>query len=186
MAIEVDRERRRFTIEDYERMFDAGILTEHDRVELIEGEVVEMSPVGNRHAAFVANLNRLLVREVGDHAVVWPQGPVRIPPDSVPQPDLALLRPRSYVHESATMADVLLAIEVSDSTLRFDRIVKLRLYARAGIPEYWIVEANAEIVEVYRSPSGDGYTELLRVTRDERIAPLALPDAAIPIASIFV
>ena len=186
MAVDLDRERRRFTIKDYERMFETGILTDHDRVELIEGEVIEMSPIGDPHAAYVANLTRLLVNAVGDRAVVWPQGPVRIPPDSVPQPDLALLRPRSYVRQSATMADVLLAIEVSDTTLRFDRVRKMRLYARAGIPEYWIVNVNAEAVEIYRSPAGDAYTEVLHPGPDEHIAPATLLDAVIPIASIFL
>src|SRR5947207_15754445 len=101
MAVDIERERRRFTIEEYERMAETGILTRDDRVELIEGEIVEMSPIGDPHAAFVANLNHLLVPAVGDRALVWPQGPVRVPPRSKPQPDFALLRPRSYVREGA-------------------------------------------------------------------------------------
>jgi len=186
MAVGIERERRRFTIEEYARMVETGILTQDDRVELIEGEIVEMSPIGNRHAAFLENLTHLVVHAVGDRARVRVQGPVRMPPRSVPQPDLALLRPRSYVREAATMADVLLVIEVSDTTLNYDRTVKLRLYARAGIPEYWIVDANTEALEIYRSPSGERYADLLRPARDERVAPLAFPEAALPVASIFV
>ena len=186
MAVDIERERRRFTIEEYERMAETGILERDERVELIEGEIVEMSPIGSPHAAFVANLNHLLVHAVGDRALVWPQGPVRVPPRSVPQPDLALLRPRSYVREAATIADVLLVIEVADTSLRYDRTVKLRLYARAGIPEYWIVDANTETLEIYRSPSGERYADLTRPSRDDRVALLAFPEAALPVASIFV
>src|SRR5437867_1171529 len=125
MAVGVERERRRFTIEEYERMMETGILTQDDRVELIEGEIVEMSPIGDAHAAFVANLNHLLVHGVGDRARVWVQGPLRVPPRSKPQPDLALLRSRSYVRAGATTDDVLLVIEVADTSLQYDRTVKL-------------------------------------------------------------
>jgi len=90
------------------------------------------------------------------------------------------------VREAATIADVLLVIEVADTSLRYDRTVKLRLYARAGIPEYWIVDANTETIEIYRSPSSERYADLLRPSRDEHVAPLAFPDAALPVASIFV
>jgi len=186
MAVGVERTRRLFTIEEYERMVETGILTQDDRVELIEGEIVEMSPIGDPYAAFVANLTHLLVHAVGDRARVWVQGPVRVPPRSKPQPDLALLRPRSYVREGATTADVLLFIEVADRSLQYDRTVKLRLYARAGIPEYWIVDANAETLEMYRSPAGDRYTDHQRPARGQRIAPLALPGAVLQIDSIFV
>ena len=186
MAVGVERARRLFTIEEYVRMAETGVLKEDERVELIEGEIVEMSPIGTPHAAFVANLNHLLVHAVGDRARVWVQGPVRVPPRSVPQPDLALLRPRSYRREAAAIADALLVIEVSDTSLRYDRTVKLRLYARAGIPEYWIVDANAEALEIYRSPSGERYAEQRHAAREERVAPLAIPEAALLVAAIFV
>ena len=186
MAVSVERARRLFTIEEYERMVAAGILAREERIELIDGEIVEMSPIGDPHAAFVANLTHLLVHAVGDRARVWVQGPIRIPPRSVPQPDLALLRPRSYVRQSATVADVLLVVEVADTSLHYDRGVKLRLYARAGVPEYWIVDTNAETLEVYRSPRTDGYAEQRRPAREQQVAPLAIPDAVFPIASIFV
>ena len=186
MAVEVERARRLFTVEEYERMVETGILTEDDRVELIEGEIVEMSPIGDRHAAFVANLNHLLVHAVGDRARVWVQGPVRVPPRSKPQPDLALLRPRSYVRAGAATEDALLVIEVADTTRRYDRTIKLRLYANAGIPEYWIVDATAETVEIHAAPSGGRYSIVRQPARGEIIAPLALPDATILIDLFFV
>jgi Uma2 family endonuclease len=186
MAVDIERARRRFTIEEYERMVETGILTQDDRVELIDGEIVEMSPIGDPHAAFVANLTHLLVHAVGDRARVWVQGPVRVPPRSKPQPDLALLRPRSYVREGATTEDVLLVIEVADTSLRYDRTVKLRVYARAGIPEYWIVDANTESLEIYQSPIGDRYADQRRPSREERVAPLAFPEASLAVAMIFV
>jgi Uma2 family endonuclease len=185
MAVSVTPMRRRFTIEEYEKMVETGILAQDDRVELIDGEVVEMSPIGDPHAAIVTNLTHLLVSLIGERGRVRVQGPVRVPPRSKPQPDLALLRPRSYMREGAMTPDVLLVIEVADTSLQYDSTVKLRLYARAGIPEYWIVDANAETLEVYRSPSGDRYAEHRHLARGEIVAPLAFPDAVIPIASIF-
>jgi Uma2 family endonuclease len=185
MAVDVERARRRFSIEEYEKMAATGILAQDDRVELIEGEIVEMSPIGVPHAACVTNLTRLLVSRLGERAPVRVQGPVRVPPRSEPQPDLAVLRPRSYMREGATTTDAVLFIEVSDTSLQYDRTVKLRLYARAGIPEYWIVDVNTETVEVYRSPSGERYADRQVLARGESVAPLAFPDAAIPIDAIF-
>ena len=186
MAVDVERARRLFTIDEYVRMWETGIIRDNDRVELIEGEVVEMSPTGDPHAAIVDNLTHLLVNAVGNRARVRVQGPVRIPPRSLPQPDLALLRERSYMHQSATTPDVLLVVEVADTSLRYDRTVKLRLYARAGIPEYWVVDARTETLEIHRAPAGEQYAERLQPARGTTIAPLAFPDAAIPIDAIFV
>src|SRR5919108_6402376 len=153
MAIEVEIARRRFTVEEYHRMAEVGIFQPDERVELIEGEIVKMAPIGPRHAGCVINLNRLFVTRLGDRAVVSPGNPVVIEPRSEPQPDLLLLRPRavSYSREHATPEDVLLAVEVADTTARFDRIVKARLYARARISEYWLVDVNEASVDVFRS-----------------------------------
>ena len=186
MAVDVAPVRHRFGIGDYEKMHEIGILAQDDRVELIDGEIIEMSPIGDPHMAAVINLTHLLVRAVGDGARVQVQGPVRVPPRSVPQPDLAVLKPRSYRRAGARPADVLLVIEVADTSLRYDSTVKLRLYASAEIAGYWIVDANIETVDVYRSPSGDGYAEHRHVARGASVAPLAFPDAAISIDSIFV
>jgi Uma2 family endonuclease len=186
MAVDIAPERRRFTIKEYEKMVETGILVRDDRVELIDGEIIEMSPMGDPHVGCVINLNHLLVRGVGERARVQVQGPVRIPPRSVPEPDVAILRPRSYRREGATPADVLLVIEVADTSLLYDRTVKLRLYARAGILEYWLVDANAETIDVYRSPSGDGYAEHRQLTRGNTVAPLAFRDLVITMESVFV
>jgi Uma2 family endonuclease len=166
-------------------MAATGILAQDDRVELIDGEIVEMSPIGDPHAAAVDNLAHLLISRLGERALVRVQGPVRVPPRSMPQPDLTVLRRRSYKREGATTADVPLVTEVADTSLQYDRTVKLRLYARAGIPEYWIADVNTDTVEVYRSPDGERYADRQVLARGESVAPLAFPDAAIPIDAIF-
>lgn len=186
MAIQLERARRLFTVEEYDRMVETGILGHDDRVELIEGEIVEMTPIGRRHAAFVDNLARLFITRVGDRAVVRVQGPVTVSRRSEPQPDLIVLRPRSYLVSGARTEDVLLVIEVADTSLNYDRTVKLRLYARAGIPEYWILDAEAETVEVCREPTADGYRVVRRLGREEVVAPLALVDVTIAIRDILV
>jgi len=185
MAVDVERARRRFTIDEYEKMAATGILAQDDRVELIDGEIIEMNPIGAPHAAAVATLNNLLMKRLDDRAWLWVQGPVRVPPRSEPQPDLAVLRLRSYKREDATTADALLFIEVADTSLQYDRTVKLRLYARAGIPEYWIADVNTDTVEVYRSPSGEQYATRQVFSRGESVAPRAFPDAVIAVDAIF-
>ena len=185
MSVEIERPRRLFTIEEYEKMVEIGILTEYDRVELIEGEIVEMSPIGDAHAACVGNLTHLLVTLFAGRAWAWVQGPVKVPPHSKPQPDAALLRVRSYMRQGASTEDAFLFIEAADTTLRYDRTTKLRIYARAGVPEYWIVDTNAEVVEVYRWPRGDRYNETLRFAHGEHVTTLAFPDIAIAVDAIF-
>jgi len=159
MTVDVEFARRLFTVEEYHRMADTGILGAEERVELIEGEIVQMAPIGPGHAGCVINVNHLFVTRLGDRAIVSPQNPVVIPPRSEPQPDLLLLRPRaiSYSRELPTSQDVLLAVEVADTTVRFDRRVKARLYARAGIAEFWLCLTMDGAVEVYRGPGPEGY-----------------------------
>src|SRR5262249_34195079 len=142
MAVEVEAARRRFTREQYHRMAEAGILTSTDRVELIRGEIIQMSPLGRRHIAFVHNLTRLLVRRLGDRAIVSVQNPVALAEDTEPQPDLAVCRDRAvpYKEREPHADDVVLLIEVADTSLQYDRSTKLRLYAAAGVPEYWLVD----------------------------------------------
>jgi Uma2 family endonuclease len=187
MAIEVEPPRRLFTIEEYHRMAEVGIFHAGERVELIEGEVVQMSPIGPRHAGCVINANRLFITRLGDRAVVSPQNPVVIQPRSEPQPDLLLLRPRavSYSHEHPTPEDVLLAVEVADTTARFDRLVKARLYARAGIAEFWLLLTMDGTVEVYRAPGSDGYTSVTRHGPGQTVSPLAFPDVDFTVADFF-
>lgn len=177
--------RRRFTVHDYHRMGEAGILHEDDRVELIEGEIVEMAAIGTRHFACVNQLNRLLVRGVGDAAIVSVQNPVRLDEHTEPQPDLTVLRVRDYRESLPMPGDVLLLIEVSDTTLAYDRGVKLPLYARAGIREVWIVDLPSEVIERHTDPSANGYRGLKKVRRGEKIEFAALPELSFRVDAVL-
>lgn len=170
--------RRRFSVEEYYLMAKAGILTEDDRVELIEGEIVEMAPIGSHHAGCVIRLIQFLSRQVGSRALVNAQNPVRLGEHSEPQPDIALLRPRADFYASAHPgpSDVLLLIEVADTTVEYDREVKVPLYARAGIGEFWLVDLAGESIEVYQSPAPQGYRQVKVVTQEGDLAPEALPE----------
>jgi len=184
MAIEIERPRK-FTADEFERMVEAGIFREDERLELIGGEIVQMAPIGHHHAACVANLNKRLVTGVGDRALVWVQGPARLAIDSVPEPDLALLRSHSYRRGAPRPDDVLLVVEVAESSLRYDQTVKLPLYAGAGVPEYWIVSVEGEWIEVCRSPAGERYRERSRAARGDVIVPVAFPDVRISVDDVF-
>jgi Uma2 family endonuclease len=175
MAVQILR--RRFTIEEYYLMAKAGILGEDDRVELIDGEIVEMPPIGIPHASHVDRLNRLFTLRLGESAIVRVQNPVRLSEHSEPQPDIALLRPRDDFYTSAHPGpqDVLLVIEIADTSIDYDRQVKAPLYARAGIPEYWLVDLTGQRIEVYRDPAAGEYRQVRLVRRSERLAPEALP-----------
>ncbi len=167
--------RRRFTVHDYHRMGEAGILHEDDRVELIEGELVEMTAIGTRHFSCVNWLNRLLVMNVGDEAIVSVQNPVRLNEYNEPQPDLTVIRPRDYRESLPQPEDVLLLIEVSDTTLAYDHGVKLPLYARAGIREVWIVDLPGETIERYTDPLEEGYRGADLLRRGQTLKSLSLP-----------
>ena len=187
MAIEVELPHRLFTVEEYHRMGEAGIFGPEERVELIEGEVVEMSPIGPRHASCVINANRLFLTRLGDRAVISPQNPLVVRPRSEPQPDLLLLRPRaSYRQELPAPEDVLLAVEVADTTVRFDRLVKGRLYARAGIAEFWLLLSAERTVEVHREPGPEGYARVTVHGPGQTVSPLAFPDVAFSVPDFFV
>lgn len=187
MAIQVERTLRRFTVDEYRRMAGAGVFRPDERVELIDGEIVEMAPIGRRHANCVTNLNRLLVTRLGDRAIVSPQISIRISVRSEPQPDLTVLRRRevSYKDEDVAVSDVLLLIEVADTSIAYDRGVKLRLYAAAGIPEVWIVAAVGEEIEIYRSPEPGGFREAERARQGGTVTPIAFPDPTLAVADIF-
>ncbi len=184
MAIEVERTHR-FTADEFERMVGAGVFRDDERLELIRGEIIEMAPIGHRHAACIANLHELLVRGLGNRALVWGQGPARVAIDSVPEPDLALLQRRSYMMGAPRPDDIYLIIEVAESSLRYDLTRKLRLYAEAGISEYWVVSVEDGWIEVCRAPAGSGYRERRRFGHGESSAPLAFPDVVIAVADVF-
>jgi Uma2 family endonuclease len=179
--------RRALTVAEYHRMGEAGILTERDRVELIEGQLVAMSPIGSQHSGTVNALNRLLVQIVGDRGVVSVQNPVQLDDLTEPEPDFAVLKPRPDDYRLATprAEEVLLLIEVADSSLAYDRAVKRSLYARHGIPEFWIVNLAGNEVGVCRAPTGDQYASISRVGRDAILEPELLPGAAVPVAVLF-
>ncbi|HEX9699765.1 MAG TPA: Uma2 family endonuclease [Acidobacteriota bacterium] len=178
--------RRRFDVDEYHVMVRAGILIEGDRVELIEGEIVEMHAIGSRHLACVIRLNRLLVQGLAELAAVSIQSSVRLDRYSEPEPDVVVLRPRSDDYAAALPGppDALLVIEVADTSLAYDRTVKLRLYAEAGVPEVWIVDLAAAAVEVHRQPSGEGYRHIERIT-EGRLAPAAFPDLELELIEIL-
>lgn len=152
LGVEVPR--HRFGVEEYHRMAQAGILGEDDRVELVHGEIVEMTPIGSRHHACVMRLNQMLVGFSGEDYIVSVQGPLRVDENSEPQPDVALLRRRAdfYAGRLPAPEDTLIVIEVSETTLSYDRNVKLPLYGRAGVPEVWIVDLAGEKIELYANP----------------------------------
>lgn len=170
MSVEVSK--KHFSIEDYYRMAAAGVLREDDRVELIEGEIIEMSPIGSRHAACVGRLTRLLGQRGGDRAIVWVQNPVEINDYSEPVPDVTLLKWRDdfYAQAKPVPDDVLLIVEVSDSTINYDRKVKTPLYARAGVPEMWLVNLPEELIEVYTRPADGAFQETRLVRRGESLS----------------
>ncbi len=166
--------RKLFTVHEYHRMGEAGILHEDDRVELIEGEIVEMAAIGTRHFTCVNILNRLLMRAVGDEAIVSVQNPVRLDEHNEPQPDLAVIRTRDYRQSLPKPEDVLFLIEVSDTTLAYDRNIKLPLYARSEIPEVWIVDIADETIERHTEPSGNIYRHTEKVRCGETFESAAL------------
>jgi Uma2 family endonuclease len=179
--------RRLFTVEEYHRMAQAGILTEDDRLELIEGEIVEMAPIGSRHQSCVDRLAELFFRQVADRAIVRVQGPVLLERRSEPQPDLTLLRrrPSFYAIVHPGPEDVLLVVEVCDTTVDYDRQVKVPLYARYGIPEVWLVVLEKGLVEVYRKPTVQGYQEVSQARRGQRLSPEAFPDLELAVDDIL-
>jgi Uma2 family endonuclease len=185
MAVELKR--RRFTIEEYQRMGEAAILDEDERVELIEGEIVEMTPIGPPHASVVARLVALFTVRLGDRAIAWPQNPLVLRQQTSQfQPDLALLRPRPdfYARRHPEAADAVLVIEVMDSSVARDRRIKLPIYARGRVGEVWLVHAEAATVEVCRHPHGSDYRDRRVLDREGSLAPLAFPELRLTVRDI--
>ena len=175
MSVQIQR--RWFNVDEYYRMIDARILSEDDRVELIEGEVIRMSPIGKFHAACVKRINSLFGWHVGRNAIVSVQDPIRLDDFSEPQPDIALLKPRVDFYSSGhpQPADVLLVVEVADTSVQYDRIVKIPLYARAGIPEVWLVDIARDLIEVYATLVNGQYQDVREARRGETLTLKSLP-----------
>ena len=186
--VDTQPRRRLFTVDEYYAMAEAGILTEDERVELIDGEIIVMAPIGNEHAASVDTGTDLFAPlMVAKRATVRVQAHLRLSARSQPEPDLMLLKRREdfYRHQAPGADDVLLVIEVSDSSLSYDRSVKLALYARFNIPEVWIANIPARVVEVYAEPSGGEYTSSRTYRPGETVTPTAFEDMQLPVSRII-
>jgi Uma2 family endonuclease len=180
--------RYRFTVDEYDRMAEVGLLTQCDRVELLDGDVVEMSPIGDRHAGVVARIGHVLSRRVGDRSIVWPQNPVGLRVvRSVPQPDVSLLQPRDDFYATGRPGpdDTLLVVEVMDTTAARDRGVKLPLYARAGIVEVWLVDLASDTIEAYRRPLPAGYADARILRRGDQVSPQEFPDVTLTVDELL-
>ena len=179
--------KRKLTVHEYLRMGEAAILGCEERVELLDGELYAMPPIGDGHVGGVNRLTYFFSRRVGDRALVSVQNPVRLSEHSEPEPDLVLLRPRPdfYGTAKARPEDVLLLVEVAETSLDYDRLTKLPRYAAAGIPEVWIVNLLARHVEVYREPAGERYLAVTVRTPGESLTPAALPEVAIRVEEIL-
>ena len=181
MPIEITK--RLFDVDDYHRMGKAGILSEDDRVELIDGEIVAMTPIGPRHNASVNRATRALVTIVGDQAIVRVQGSVRLDRFREPQPDLVLLRPQPdfYASRLPGPSDILLVIEIAEASLHYDREVKARIYAQAGVQEYWLVDLDDRSASCYTEPRGGAYQKLRQCRSGQLTTPEALPQCVISV-----
>lgn len=179
--------RRKFTVEQYHRMAELGILTEGERVELIRGEIIEMSAIGIRHAACVNRLVRLFTKRLGDRIILAPQNPVLLDDHSEPQLDIALLQPRNDFYETAhpQSSDIFLLIEVADTTVKYDREVKIPLYAENNIAEVWLVDINEQLIEVYREPTLNSYQNVRKLTRGQTLVIQAFSDVNITVDEIL-
>jgi len=186
--MQIETARRLFTVDEYYRMAEAGILTPQDRVELIDGEIIEMIPIGSRHAGCVNRAARLFISAFGKRVVVSVQNPLRLSKYTEPEPDVVVLKPRDdeYVSKTPTAADALLVVEVAETTFPYDRKTKLPRYAAAGVPEVWIEHLLDDVVHVYRDPADDSYATSLVLHRGASVSPLALPDATFTVEELLV
>ena len=179
--------RHRITVDEYYRMAEVGILPPGARVELIEGEIIDMAPVGTGHGGTVGQLDQLLHDAARGRAHVLAQLPVRLSDISEPEPDFALVKPRAdfYKKKHPGPADTYLIIEVSESSLRYDLQVKAPLYARHGIPEYWVIDLKGRQVRFFRSPGSGQYADVTSTGTPGVVAPVALPDVQIDLTHVL-
>lgn len=178
---------RKFTVDQYHKMADAGIFSAEERVELIRGEIIEMSPIGLKHAATVNRLNRLFQQRLETSTIVSIQNPIHLTDNSEPQPDVVLLKPRADFYETKipTPEDILLIVEIADRTLRYDRDVKIPLYAENGIVEVWSLDLNHQSLRVYRQPQGNSYQNIQNFIDGESLSLFAFPETLVTIAEIL-
>jgi Uma2 family endonuclease len=179
--------RRSITVEAYHRMGEVGIIAPDERVELIEGEVVEMAPIGSRHSGLVNRLTHVLVQAVANRAVVSVQNPVRLSRTSEPQPDFAVLKPRADDYQTATPRsdEVLLLVEIAESSLKYDRELKAPLYAAHAIPELWLIDVTEKVLWRYRDPQQDGYGRVEETEQPGKVRLTAAPDIEVDLSGLF-
>lgn len=180
-----DLPHRRFTVTEYHRMGEIGMLEADERIELLEGELVDMAPIGGEHADFVDRLNFVITRTVPTDVRVRIQNPITLGDRSEPQPDVVLARAGDYRYQHPSAADVLLLIEVADTTVRRDRDIKIPLYARHGIPECWLFDLPNRKLEVFRQPSADGYRLIWLPEPTETLTPGAVPELTLSCAQLW-
>ena len=180
-------EPRKFTVAEYYRLAEAGILAPDERVELIDGEIILMAPIGSRHGSCVAFLTEFFLSWAAGALTLWPQNTIHLEGAATLQPDIALLKRRSdfYTDANPGPADILLIIEVCDSSLAYDRNVKLALYGSAGIIEVWLVNLPDNCLEVYRDPVHQGYRQSFTLRRGDTVTPVALSDVTLDVADIL-
>jgi len=181
------RERYHFTQREYYALVEAGVFTEDSRIELVQGDIVTMAPIDAPQAGLVNRFGRLFHNGLGERAAVTVQNPIVIGADTEPQPDLTLCKPRAddYTAKHPRPDEILLVVEVADSSVRYDRDTKVPLYAAAGIAEAWLLDLNGGTLEVYRTPSADGYKTLLRLKPGDTVSPLAFPDLILEVAALL-
>jgi Uma2 family endonuclease len=185
--MEAETRKKLFTVDEYYRMAEAGILTPNDRVELIDGEVITMSPIGNRHAGCVAAATHAFSQAFAGRTVVSVQNPLRLSDYTEPEPDIVLLKPRADFYRTKRMwaEDALLVLEVSDTTFAYDRDVKLPRYAAAAIPEVWIEHLEDDALWVYRDPAGTSYRFSLALKGTDSVSVQALADVTFNVADLI-
>jgi Uma2 family endonuclease len=180
-------ERTRISADRYQKMVETGVLTKYDRVELIDGDIFNRPPIGSNHSAVTARLTKRFVLSAGDLAIVSPGSSIRLGDYSVPQPDLMLLKPRDdfYSGQIPTAPDVLLLVEISDSSLAFDQVAKRALYTRHGVAEYWVINIPGKRIHVYCEPTADGYAQALECVLTDTVSPRQLPVVQVTVQSVF-
>jgi Uma2 family endonuclease len=184
----VEPRKHRFSVDEYHRLGEMGVFKEGDRVELIDGEIFEMTPIGTRHMGHVNHLTRLLYAKVADQATISVQNPVRLGDQSEPEPDVAVLHHRAdaYASEMPGPDDILLLIEVADTSVRYDRDVKIPLYAHHGVAVVWLVDVENDAVEIYEQPVDGNYTVIRRPPPSAHITLESLPAVDFQVAKLFV
>ena len=180
----------KLTVKQFQRMGEIGIFHEGDRIELIEGELFDMTPIGPAHAAIVNFLTAALVRAMGPaianrEIIVSTQNPIVLDEHNEPEPDFAILKPKSYRDALPRPDDILLLIEVSHTTLRYDRDIKIPLYARHDISEVWLIDVQGEALEIYLEPSSKGYQQIIRPATIGIVTPTLLPETSVDLAGLF-